>query len=83
MRRNWCFFRAFVHLPGHEDLSASEQGRLLNSTVVKYREAMSLARGGGVPGIGLKGSTLKKYWGYIRGFYGCYISSLWECSGRL
>ena len=36
--RNWCFFRASVHVPAAQPLVAAETGRLLNSSVVKYRE---------------------------------------------
>ncbi|CAE7274486.1 unnamed protein product, partial [Symbiodinium necroappetens] len=37
-RQNWCFFRASVHVPAAQPLVATETGRLLNSSVVKYRE---------------------------------------------
>eukprot|EP00439_Symbiodinium_sp_Y106_P053956 s1712_g7.t1 len=37
-RQNWCFFRASVHVPAAQPLVAAETGRLLNSSVVKYRE---------------------------------------------
>ena len=34
-RQNWCFFRSFVNVNG---LQVQEPGRLLNSSMVKYRE---------------------------------------------